>query len=229
MPGKTKPHTQIGQKGKGKNRRKRRVKPQKFPPYETAGLPIELGQYPKSPPQIPNFLPNTAGFEHAQTQANDFLSQAGAQYRIATGLIEPQLALQQGRLKTDQGVAQSRLDENLAERGVFQSGIRPELTQRNIVTPFGRQHQDLAAAASQAYADASSQYGQAQLQYNQMLMDAYNQRANEAYDMAPLSVPTGGYDLPNMPGPMMTSGVNVGGGGRTRPRRNRNRRRGGNR
>lgn len=236
---KNKPHTQIGQKGKGKNK----PKGQTFPPYKTAGLPIELGQFPQAPPQIPNFLPNTAAFEHGQAQANDALSFAGNQYGNAVGMIGPQFDLAKARLNTDMGVQTDRLKENLAERGVYTAqnaagnygasspaggGVGESMYGREIATPFGRANQDLASGAAGAYADAASQYGAAQLGYGQDMFDLYNQRGNDAFEMSPLSVPVGGYNLPNMPGPQMTSGVRVG-GGRTRPNKNRNRNRGGNR
>lgn len=212
-----KPHTQIGQRGKGKGRRK----PRKTGPYRTAGLPLEVGQFPKSPPPIPNFLPNTAAFEHAQTGANDALSRAGSQYNIETGLIAPQMNLAAGRLKTDMGVAKQYLDEDLAARGIYDSSHRPQLYKQDIATPFGRAFQDLALGAAGQYANAGMGFGESLLGHNRSMFDAYNQRADDAFAMAPLSVPTGGYNLPHLPGPRLTTrnGGGRSGGGRTRPRR----------
>lgn len=225
--GRTKPHTQIGQKGKGTGR----PKPRNTPNYGTAGLPIQAGQFPKFPPQIPNFLPDTSAFEAGQGRANDALSAAGSQYGISTGLIGPQYDLAKARLDTDQRVATDRLKENLAERGVYTpfgangmatnpggGGIGETMYARQVATPFGRQYQDLAANASGQYADAANQYGAAQLGYNQQMGDLYNQRAEDAFNLMPLSVPTGGYQLPHRPGPMLTTNYSVKGGGKTRPK-----------
>lgn len=229
-----KPHTQIGQKGKGTGR----PKPRRQPDYKTPGLPLQVGQFPANPPDIGNFLPNTAAFEHGQTLANDALAQAGQRYSTTTGLIGPQLEMQQARLNTDMGVATDRLKEDLAGRGVFTAknaagdyggaspaggGIGQSLYGQNVATPFGRAQQDLASSAAQAYGNASQQYAEDMLGHQMNMFDLYNQRAYDAYEMQPLSMPTGGYDLPNLPGPMMTQPIR----GRTRPRnrRDRNRRR----
>lgn len=227
-----KPHLQIGQKGKGRGR----PKPRRQPDYQTPGLPLQVGQFPSNPPGIPNFLPNTAAFEHGQTLANDALAQAGQRYSTTTGLIGPQLELQQARLNTDMGVATDRLKEDLAARGVYTAknaegnyggaspaggGIGQSLYGRNVATPFGRAQQDLASSAAQAYGNASQQYAEDLLGYNQQMYDLYNQRAYDAYEMSPLSMPIGGYDLPNLPGPMMTQPLR----GRTRPNKKRRNRR----
>jgi hypothetical protein len=231
VAGKTrrKPHMQIGQKGKGTGR----PKPRRQPDFKTPGLPLQVGQFPANPPSVPNFLPNTAAFEHGQTLANDARAQAGQRYSTATGLIGPQMEMQKARLDTDQRVATDRLKENLAERGVYTSrdaggnyadtptnagfGIGQQLYGRDIATPFGRAHQDLASRAAEAYGNASQQYAEDLLGYQQNMFDLYNQRAYDAYEMQPLSMPIGGYNLPDMPGPMMTQPIR----GRTRPNRNR--------
>lgn len=223
-----KPHLQIGQKGKGTGR----PRPRRQPDFKTPGLPLQVGQFPQNPPSVPNFLPNTAAFEHGQTLANDALAMAGQRYATTTGLIAPQMDLQGARLDTDMGVATDRLKEDLAGRGVYSAGragdtmtpagagIGASLYGRNIATPFGRAQQDLAASGAQAYANAGQQYAEDLLGYQQNMFDLYNQRAYDAYEMSPLSMPIGGYDLPNLPGPQMTQPLR----GRTRPRRQQNRR-----
>jgi hypothetical protein len=143
----------------------------------------------------------TPGFERSQRGANDALTAAEGQYAVSSGLVAPQLNLQQQRLKTDMGVAANRLDENLAERGVFSGGIRPQMYDREIATPFGRQFQDLALGAAGQYADIANQYGGAQLGYNQQIMDALQQRAADVYQAQPLGMPIGGYQLPHLPTP----------------------------
>jgi len=227
-----KPHTQIGQKGKGTGGRK----PRRNPGYKTSGLPLEVGQFPKAPPEIPNFLPNTASFERGQSTVNDNLSAAGNSFGNALGLIGPQFDLQKARLDTDMGVATDRLKENLAGRGVYSAGrpgdtmtpagagIGASLYGRDVATPFGRAYQDLASGAAGDYVDAYSQYGGAQLGAGQDMFNLYNDRANDAFQMAPLSVPTGGYMLPHLPGPRLTTRIPKGGGGKTRPKKNRGKR-----
>lgn len=213
---KRKPHTQIGQKGKGGGR----PKPKPVGPLQTGGLPFQAGQMPKPPPSIPNFLPSTPGFERGMTGLNDARSLAESQYGIRTGMIDPMLKQGLARLDTDQGVATNRLNENMAERGVFTSGFRPTLYQQQIATPFGRQRQDLAANAAQQYADASMQYGQDLLGADQGMFNLYNDTAQETASQPYLGFNLGGYQVPNQPGPYFSSPQP--GGGRTRPRRDRN-------
>lgn len=227
-----KPHTQIGQKGKGRGRPKgpgagggRSIRPQRQPTYQTPGLPLEVGQFPTNPPAVPNFLPNTAAFERGQSIANDALALAGQQYTTTTGLIGPQLEMQRARLGTDMGVATDRLKEDLAGRGVYSAGrpgdtmtpagagIGASLYGRNVATPFGRAEQDLASGAAQQYSDAAMRYAESQLGYGREMNDLYNQRAYDAYDMGLMSMPIGGYEVPDMPGPMMTQPLRGGGGG----------------
>lgn len=219
-----KPHTQIGQKGKGTGR----PKGPGAGGGQTTGLPIQVGQFPKAPPQIPNFLPMTTGFVRGQSQVNDAMSAAGNAFGNATGMIGPQLDLQRARLGTDMDVATDRLKENLAERGVYTPGASPagggigeSLYGRQIATPFGRQYQDLAAGAAGAYTDAASQYGGAQLGGAQDMFDLYNQRASDAFDLGSLGFPVGGYNLPHQPGPRLTTTRGGGGGGGRTRRKNR--------
>lgn len=213
---KNKPHTQIGQKGKGKN------KPKNVGPLQTGGLPFQTGQIPKPPPQIPNFLPNTPGFERGLRGVDDMRSLAGAQYNFKTGMIDPQLKQQYARLDTDQGLATRRLDENMAERGVFSSGFRPKLYQEQIATPFGRQRQDLAQAAAMQYGQAGMDYGESLLGAENAMFDLYNDRAQETAGQPYLGFKTTGYQVPNQPGPYFSTGGGGGGGGKTRPRRRGN-------
>lgn len=155
---------------------------------------------------------------------NDQRSQAGAQYNFATGMIDPMLKQNYARLDTDQGLATRRLDENMAERGVFTSGFRPTLYQEQIATPFGRQRQDLAQGAAQAYGQAGMDYSGALAGLGQNEFNLYNDTAQETASQPYLGFDIGGYQLPNQPGPYFSSPQpGGGGGGRTRPNRNRNR------
>lgn len=220
---KRKPHTQIGQNGRGTGK----PKPKNVPPFQTGGLPFQAGQMPKPPPTIPNFLPSTPSFERGMSSINDMRSLAESQYGIRTGMIQPQLDLGLARLTTDQGIATDRLNENMAERGVFTSGFRPTLYQQHIATPFGRQRQDLASAAAQSYADAGMQYGQDLLGADQNLFNLYNDTAQETAGQPYLGFDLGGYQVPNQAGPYFTTPRP--GAGRTRPNRRGNNRGGNNR
>lgn len=229
MPGKLKrkPHTQIGQKGKGTGK----PKPRRQPPFPTGGLPFQAGQMPKPPPQIPNFLPSTPSFVRGQTGINDMRSQAQNRFGIETGMIKPQMDLQNARLDTDQALAGRRLSEGMAERGVFTSGFRPTLYQEQVATPFGRQRQDIAAAGAQDYADSSLRYGDTLAGLGGQEFNLYNDTAQETASQPWLGFNLGGYQVPNQPGPYFST--QAGGGGRpghgkTRPnKRNQRNRNGG--
>lgn len=218
---KRKPHTQIGQKGKGAGK----PKPGPQPPFQTGGLPFQAGQMPKPAPQIPNFLPSTPSFVRGQSSINDARSQAENRFGIETGMIKPQMDLDYARLDTDQALAGRRLDENMAERGVFTSGFRPKLYQEQVATPFGRQRQDVASQGAQRYADASLGYGDTLAALGGQEFNLYNDTAQETASQPYLGFDLGGYNVPNQPGPYFTSPRpnGGGGGGRTRPNRNRNR------
>lgn len=197
-----KPHLQIGQKGKGagKVKRKRQQRPQQ--PYGPPSMPTNapsVGAMPKAPPEVPNFLPNTPGFERAQTDINDARLAADTAYSTQSQMIPAQFNLGMARLDTDKGYATEALNEDLAERGIFDSSHRPYLYGRDVATPFGRGAQDLAFDAANAYSGLASQYGNDLLGGARSLYDAYLQRAADAYQAQPLSLPTGGYNLPPLP------------------------------
>lgn len=216
MQGRTKrkPHTQIGQNGKGTGK----PKPKSVPPYPTGGLPFQAGQMPKPAPQIGNFLPSTPSFVRGQSTINDARSQAQNRFGIQTGMIKPQMDLDFARLDTDQALAGRRLDENMAERGVFTSGFRPKLYQEQVATPFGRQRQDIASQGAQQYADASLAYGDQLVGLGQNEFNLYNDTAQETASQPWLGFDLGGYQVPNQPGPYFSTPQP--GGGRTRPNRN---------
>lgn len=232
------PHYQLGQKGKGAGRRRPRPRPQNkvMPkPVGTTGFqnPGGVGQFPQTPPQVPSYLPNTPGYEQRWRGANDQYAQAEGQYAVGQEMIPAQYGLQKQRLDTDMGVATNRLKEDLAGRGVYTAqnaqgtyggtspaggGIGQSLYTRNVATPFGRQYQDLADATAGAYNNLYSQYGGAGLGYN---MDQYNNllsTADEAYQMQPMGLSSGGYNVPSLPAPSFSFPPM--GGGRRRPARN---------
>lgn len=223
---KRKPHTQIGNHG-GANKPRNGGGRNPIKPFPTGGLPFQAGQMPNAPPNIPNFLPSTPSFERGMSSINDARSQAESRYGITTGMIKPQMDLQYSRLDTDQALAGRRLNEDMAERGVFTSGFRPKLYQEQVATPFGRQRQDIAAQGAQDYANASLQYGDSQVGFGQDEFNLYNDTAQETASQPYLGFDLGGYQVPNQPGPYFNSPLGGGGGGgRTRPNRNRNNQKG---
>lgn len=162
------------------------------------GMP-EIGGYPQfgqNPP--PNFLPNTPGWEAARAGASGDLLNAQTQYNIGNQMVPAILGLQNARLDTDRAYAARDVDENLAGRGLITSGIRAQDQQRKVAIPYGRQYQDLGLGAAGQYADLASQYGGANLGYNQNLFGALGQRANDAYAAQPLGMAVGQYQAPDM-------------------------------
>jgi hypothetical protein len=206
-----------------------------------AGFAGQPGLFPKQPPTPPNFLPMTPGYEAAYRGANDQLAAAEGSYAASGAMIPAQLQQAQARLRTDQDVATDRLKEQLAARGIYTpysaehtiddprystspagGGVGQALYNRSVATPYGREFQDLGAAGAQAYQDRSQQYGGAQLGFNQAMLEALLGRAGDAFEAQPLSLPIGGYELPQMPGPSFSNPPG-GGGGKKGPGKNRQR------
>ena len=245
MAGRTRPHTQIGQKGKGKNRPHRGAgngpgggggQSSFGPSPGVGGMP----QYPQAPPA---FLPQTPGFESTSRQANDQLTGAEGQYAMGQIMTPAQLGMQKQRLTTDMGLDTDRLKEQLAGRGVFTAknaqgtyggtspaggGIGQTMYTRNVANPYGRQFQDLASQGASQYGEMASGMAGAQLGYNQNMFEGLLGAGQEAMQAQPLSLPIGGYNLPHMTNPSFSNrpGGRPNGGrpGRTQPRHNRNNR-----
>lgn len=184
------------------------------------GMP-EIGGFPRfgqNPP--PDFLPNTPGWEAARAQASGNLLNAETEYNTGNQLVGSTLGLQNARLDTDRALAARSVDENMAGRGLVTSGLRAQAQQEQVATPFGRQYQDLALGAAGQYADLASQFGGANLGYNQGLFNSLYQRANDAYEAQPLGMAVGQYQAPDMPG--FTPTYSPSGGRRqTRPKKRR--------
>jgi hypothetical protein len=188
---------------------------------------LDYAGFPQAPANPPRpFMPMTPQYEAMRRGASDQLS--AAQSGVRTSLMQVQPQLQQGlaRLGTDRAYASRSLDEDLAERGMFTSGIRSDLQTRDVAIPFGRQEQDMGAAAAAQYADLYSQLMGAGLGYNQTLMEGLLDRASQLYENPTLSTPQYGYNLPAQPG---FEGPNEpdrpGRPERSQPRRDRPRRR----
>jgi len=154
-------------------------------------------QFGQNPP--PNFLPNTPGWEAARASASGNLLGAQTEYNNQNQMIPAQLGLQTARLDTDRGLATQRVDENLANRGLITSGLRAKAQEQQVGIPFGRQYQDLGLGAAGGYANAASQWGGANLGYNQDIFNSLLDRANTAYQAQPLGMSVGQYSAPDMP------------------------------
>jgi len=244
-PGRTRPHTQIGQHGKGANAPHNRpgngpggaggqhTGPQMpQPPFQTPGV----GGMPQFPNAPAPFLPMTAGFEQSRRSANDALTGAEGQYAMGQIMNPAQLGLQKQRLDTDMGIETDRLKEQLAGRGVFTAknaagtyggtspaggGIGQTMFTRNVANPFGRQYQDLASQGANAYADQASGMAGAELGYNQSMFQGLLGSADEAMQNQPLSLDMSGYQVPNQANPGFSFQPQQ--PGRTRPRNRPNR------
>ena len=229
---------QLGQKGKGAGKKKPRTGGRN-PGATGPGLAGGVGQFPNTPPQSPAFLPNTPGYEQRWRGANDQLSQAEGAYAVGQEMIPSQYGLQKSRLDTDMGVATDRLKEDLAGRGVYTAknaqgtyggtspaggGIGQTAYTQKVATPFGRQYQDLADSAANAYNQMYQDYAGANLGYNMNQYDNYLQTADEAYNMAPMGLSSGGYNVPGMDSPYYPFAPQgrPTGGGKKKPSGNRN-------
>ncbi len=153
--------------------------------------PAQAGQGAGMAP--PNFLPMTAAYEATRRDLADQLAAAESQYGIGSEQIAPWLNLQTTRAGTDLGYDQARLNEQLANRGVYESGITPYLFTRDIGIPYGRQMQDLALSAANQYSDLGAGLGSSYLGYDQGMLNALLQRAADVASQMPLSVPQGGF------------------------------------
>jgi hypothetical protein len=162
-----------------------------LPLPSSAGAAAESGMlgFPNTPPAPPNFLPMTPQYEAGRRQADDAMLQQLQSIQNQQNLVDPTTQLQQNRLTTDQGYAGQKLDEQLAERGLYQSGVNPYLYQRDISIPYGRAYQDLALGAGQQYGDLSQQEGGVYGNYNAALTELLLNRAAQAAQQLPLSLP----------------------------------------
>jgi hypothetical protein len=131
----------------------------------------------------------TPQFEAGRRGLDDEYSSAMMGLINQRDLIQPQMQLGLSRLGTDQGYANTSLDESLTERGMFNSGTNPYLRTRDIDIPYGRQRQDMAIGASSAYGDIASQMSQAGLGYSQGLHELLLNRAADSAATMPMNVP----------------------------------------
>jgi len=139
-----------------------------------------------------NFLPSSPQSEAARRLADDQLAATLAQLGVQKEQIGPMVEMMKARFNTDEGYATKSLNENTGDRGIYDSGIRPQLQTRDIGVPFGRQRQDLANQASQLYSQNAADTGQAYLDYDQQAMEILLQLANQQATEQPLELPQQG-------------------------------------
>jgi hypothetical protein len=194
QPGRTPPGKVQG--GPHGSRRQRQIPEGPGMPGFTPGAQAEAGGapggglgFPQTPAAPPSFLPMTPQYEAGRRSADDQLMQQLQGYQNQQNLVAPAVNLQTNRLMTDQGYAGQKLNEDLANRGLYQSGVNPYLYERDISIPYGRAYQDLALGAGQQYGNLMGQTGEAYGDYGSALTELMLNRAAQAAQQLPLSLP----------------------------------------
>ena len=173
------------------NRYLRRTGQQPYRPGQSPPpVPIHAGaNFPPPANPYANFLPATPAWEASQRAANDALSSQLMGIGVARDQVPLQLNVANQRALTDRGYANQQLDENLADRGIYDSGSNMYLRNRDINLPYGRGLQDRTLGAEQQLSGLSQQESEARLQYQQALVEALLQRAQFAAQNMPMELP----------------------------------------
>ena len=234
LPGGPRPRPGGGGKKGGGGAGRRRPKPN---PAAGGGMVGGVGEFPKDPDAPENFLPMTPGYEQDWRGLNDQLMAAEGQFAQGQAMLPAQYNLENTRLQNDQDLATKRLKEDLAGRGVYTAknaagtyggtsptggGVGETMYSRNVATPFGRQFQDLASSAAGAYQDLYGDYAGANLGYAQGNNEALLNRANEAYELDPMGLSNGGYEVPDIASPYFPFAPGRPKSGRRRPAKKKN-------
>lgn len=136
---------------------------------------------------VPDFMPWTPGYvsneKNLSDQLNATLQDITGQRMMIPGTIDKYMA----RSQNDEQWAHSSLDENLAGRGMVDSGTNPYLRDRDIYTPVGRDRQDFQAGIDDLLKQLALGESGAYLQYNQGLSDAMLQNAEDVIAQNPFS------------------------------------------
>lgn len=190
---KTPPHydnwTPQRQQRYDRKQRPARTPPQHHDPQQgnVPGSKVPPYKAPRPAQPVPNFLPDTPGFENDYRQLTDGLNSNLADINAQRMTIPGQVAQFQARSGNDQAWANTKLDESLAERGMFESGTNPYLRMRDVQTPFGRANQDFQASTDDMLRQLATGESQAYLSYNQGMGDAMLDRAGEVEALSPMS------------------------------------------
>lgn len=140
-------------------------------------------------PATGSVLPMTPGYMGAQRGAEDQLASSLADIAYQRAQIPGQINMFGARQSTDTGYATDRLNEALVERGIYTSGIRPQLQMRDITIPAARQTQDFQLQMQQLANQLAMAEGEARLGYNQTMLEAMLGRAGEVAETMPLGLP----------------------------------------
>lgn len=123
-----------------------------------------------TPTPTPGGLPLDGRFEAGRRVLDDTLNSSLGQVNYQRGLIAPQMNLQLTRLNTDQGLANRRLSESMADRGVLNSGLTTQ-NRIELSTGFDRTRQDYGQSAAEQYSLLAQQEQEARLAYARGLQD----------------------------------------------------------
>lgn len=186
------PHAGI--KAKNVTRRIKRGQGSQTPRRNLAnqGVPGSIGSYANFPePQKapPGFLPMTPQFEAGRRGLDDQYQANKMDLLNQQALIKPQYDQAMARLTTDKGYATNRVNENMVDRGIYDSGIRPQVQTRDVLIPYGRQASDYATQAGQQQSAIAAALANADLQYNQGMAELLLNRASDSMSNMPMGVP----------------------------------------
>lgn len=112
----------------------------------------------------------------AMAQLEDELAAELAQVGVARSQIPAMVALFTQRLASQEGLDRGSLDESMASRGIYTSGIRTsELG--NLLNQYNRQRQDFAFDTAGQYSDLAARESNARMNYNRGLADLAREAA----------------------------------------------------
>lgn len=123
-------------------------------------------------------------YEAASRSANDALSAALAELLVKEQLIGPEADVARQRINTDLPYAIQGVNENMAERGIFNSTVRPYTMLRDVFIPVERGRQDIAFDVAGRLSDIAAARAQAYLGYDQTMSEAALEAANQLAQQA---------------------------------------------
>lgn len=208
-----------------RNRRPRRNRPLQGG-QSGQGIAGSYGDYANFPaPQDapPDFLPMTPQFEAGRRGLDDQYQANKMNIINQRDLVMPQYQQAKARLDTNKGYDTSRLNENVNERGLYDSGIRSQLMTRDVNLPYGRQFSDLATNAAAQMAGYNTQLADADLAYNQGMAELLLNRAADSASNIPMNVPQYSPGGRILRGQRYYNGPQGGGGGGGHQNRNNRR------
>lgn len=155
------------------------------PPNPDPGLPPSPNIPP--PPGLEG-LPLDPFFEAGRRSLEDEMTGRLASIAGLRGQLGPERDLALARIGTNEGIDRRQLDEGLAGRGVFESGIRTR-DQGMLGTQYLRTRQDLANDFGQRTAGLANQEADVRGGYQrglmELLMDLANRQAQSPYAPTP--------------------------------------------